>query len=116
MSTEKQIFQSLSPKRWKRFIWAFRGMMLVFILSIAGLVSSIFDKSEATLPSLINKNEIFKRLFMHDKVPAALTSDKTRKYHLACKQMQEHTITPIVHHPALLQKIPAKQIRVPACG
>ena len=54
-SNPLQVFQTNNPKRWKRFLWFFRFLMLFIVLSLIVLIYSVFQKS-ASKGLLYNKN------------------------------------------------------------
>jgi peptidoglycan-N-acetylglucosamine deacetylase len=54
---KRQVFQSSSPWRWRRFIWSFRLIIFLLLLVVAFGVADFF-----IFPKLIDKNSAFKNM------------------------------------------------------
>ncbi|NVO19091.1 MAG: glycosyltransferase [Bacteroidetes bacterium] len=55
--TEKPVFYSATPSRWKRFMWVVKIFLVVFLIATTSLVASLLHRQVLKLPSLKDKPE-----------------------------------------------------------
>jgi cellulose synthase/poly-beta-1,6-N-acetylglucosamine synthase-like glycosyltransferase/peptidoglycan/xylan/chitin deacetylase (PgdA/CDA1 family) len=51
---KRQVFQTMSPWRWRKFIWSFRLFLLVVFLMVAFIISDLF-----IFPKMVSENETY---------------------------------------------------------
>jgi peptidoglycan-N-acetylglucosamine deacetylase len=74
-STDKQVFQSATPKRWKRFSWGSRVLIFFVVLGIIAIGVAVLSKDAPFLPKLVDQNNLYKRVLN----PDAPTTIKTKR-------------------------------------
>lgn len=104
MPSTTQIFQSQNAKRWRSFLLVLITLVLLTVFSFSVLLMAIFDKSEISLPHLINKNELYKKLLSPDKPVSVLESAESHLYHLACQKTKPSQILRDLKHQLFKEK------------
>jgi cellulose synthase/poly-beta-1,6-N-acetylglucosamine synthase-like glycosyltransferase/peptidoglycan/xylan/chitin deacetylase (PgdA/CDA1 family)/spore germination protein YaaH len=57
-----QVFQTLEPTRWRRFMWVSRILLLVLVFSIAAIIISLFQKQIIHIPEIRERTEMYNKL------------------------------------------------------
>src|SRR5665647_496323 len=57
-----QVFQTLEPTRWRRFMWMTRVLFLVIALSITAIIISLFQKQIIHIPEIRERSELYTKL------------------------------------------------------
>jgi len=57
-----QVFQTLEPTRWRRFMWVSRILLLVLVFSIAAVLISLFQKQIIHIPEIRERAEMYNKL------------------------------------------------------
>src|ERR1035437_7073907 len=57
-----QVFQTLEPTRWRRFMWVSRILLLVLVFSIAAIIISLFQKQIIHIPEIRERAEMYNKL------------------------------------------------------
>lgn len=70
----KQVFQSASPKRWKRVSWGTRIFIFFMALGLIAVGVAVLSKDAPFLPRLVDQNNLYKRVLN----PDAPTTIKTK--------------------------------------
>jgi len=70
----RQVFQSASPKRWKRVSWGTRIFIFFLALGVLAIGVAVLSKDAPFLPRLVDQNNLYKRVLN----PDAPTTIKTK--------------------------------------
>jgi len=76
---EKQIFQTSSPKQWRRFQWMSRIILFIAIVLISVLIITLSRGGHNDLPQLKDQNEQYKKI-LNPSVPITLTTLSNARY------------------------------------
>ncbi|MFT3703774.1 MAG: polysaccharide deacetylase family protein [Agriterribacter sp.] len=78
-SNNRQVFQTATPSRWKRFKWGTRIISAIAILLIAVLVLALIRGYNPSLPNLEAKAKIFETK-LDPSNPLTISSSQNKKY------------------------------------
>jgi len=100
-SSGKQIFQTSSPKQWKRLQWTSRLILFLTLFLIAILVITLAKGAHPDLPQLKDQNEQYKKI-LNPSQGLTLTTKYNAKYkgfrnYLLQKRKQWNTIPKFTH-------------------
>jgi len=111
--SNKPVFYSASPRRWKAFIGTARFFTIVLILAIIIVFITIFRSSGTILPRINDRNEVYKRILNPDRIATFATSQnrsfKNARANLATKA--DFNYQKKFHSKPTLSKSIQKQIR-----
>ena len=71
-----QVFQTLEPTRWRRFMWMTRVLMLVIVLCITAIIISLFQKQIIHIPEIRERAEMYNRLTLKEAKIALNTPER----------------------------------------
>jgi poly-beta-1,6 N-acetyl-D-glucosamine synthase len=71
-----QVFQTLEPTRWHRFMWISRIMLLVLVFSIAAIIISLFQKQIIHIPEIRERAEMYNKLTLKEAKLALNTPEQ----------------------------------------
>ena len=78
--SNRQIFQSESPKKWLRIQWTGRLLLFLFGILIFIALYTISKEIQPTLPQLKDKNEQYKKI-LNPAVPITFENSLNKNYH-----------------------------------
>ena len=74
-----KVFQSNSPKRWKRFQWAYRLLAVTIIICSCFAFASLYKNAYVLLPKVTDENETYKKI-VNPEAPITLPSTQNKEY------------------------------------
>ena len=82
-----QVFQTLEPTRWRRFMWIIRVLMLVIALCITAIVISLFQKQIIHIPEIRERAEMYNKLTQIE-ARTALNTPERKIFHKSLKAIR----------------------------
>jgi peptidoglycan-N-acetylglucosamine deacetylase len=65
-SVKSPVFYSESKHRWNRFLWVFRLAVFLLLSLLAVVLLAVFRQSSTSLPGLVNKSAVYRRVLNPD--------------------------------------------------
>ena len=93
-----QIFQTLEPTRWRRFMWIIRLLIFVIVLSIAAIVISLYQKQIIHIPEIRERAEMYNRLTQKE-AKIALNTPEQKIFHKSLKAIRMKKEREFYHFP-----------------
>jgi cellulose synthase/poly-beta-1,6-N-acetylglucosamine synthase-like glycosyltransferase/spore germination protein YaaH/peptidoglycan/xylan/chitin deacetylase (PgdA/CDA1 family) len=84
----RPIFYSPTGKRWTRFVWLFRLLSFVAVLTVVVALIAVIKTTTTALPKLVNPNEVYKRVLSHDD-PLIIPSAQNAQFQSAVKRLSK---------------------------
>jgi cellulose synthase/poly-beta-1,6-N-acetylglucosamine synthase-like glycosyltransferase/peptidoglycan/xylan/chitin deacetylase (PgdA/CDA1 family)/spore germination protein YaaH len=75
-----QVFQTLEPTRWRRFMWITRVFSLIIVLCITAIVISLFQKQIIHIPEIRDRSELYNKMTMKE-AKTALNTPEQKIFH-----------------------------------
>ncbi len=76
----RQIFQTASPSRWRRFQWSFRVLLVLLVLCAAVVVYTVYRVYDPSLPALRDRNAHYQAILKPDASALAFDNAINRRY------------------------------------
>lgn len=95
----RQVFQTLEPKRWRRFIWVIRVLLIFLGLSITTIIISLFQKQLIHIPEIRERGEMYDRL-TENEVKTALKKHDAKLFKKSLKEIRDKKQREFYHFPA----------------
>ena len=107
-----QVFQTLEPTRWRRFMWMTRVLILVIALSITAIIISLFQKQIIHIPEIRERAEMYNKLTLKE-AKIALNTPERLIFHksltaIRLKKNREFYHFPVTH---VQKKLPFFPVR-----
>ena len=112
-NSNKPVFYSESPRRWKAFIGTVRVAIIVLFFAVVIVLIAIFSKSGMILPKINDRNEVYKRILNPEHITTISTSqNRSLKYATAkLTTKPDFNYQKKYHSKPTISKLLQKQVR-----